>query len=62
MRGILFIGAIAALAYFMFLKKEDVERFDLDQKETVVNEVEKEVQKAVDAAQQQAEALKNNAN
>ena len=51
MRGLLFIGLLIGVFYFMWLKKEDVERFDLDKAENKVEQVEQEVNDALQEAQ-----------
>lgn len=52
MRGILLIAVILGLIYVLVLKKEDVKRFDLDEAENKVEQVERDVQDALDEVQQ----------
>jgi uncharacterized spore protein YtfJ len=60
MRGMLLIPVILGLAYFLVLKKEDVERFDLDEAENTVDQMETEVNRAMEEAQQKLDdALKD---
>jgi uncharacterized spore protein YtfJ len=60
MRGILFVLVLVGLVYFLVLKKEDVERFDLDEAENKVEQVEKEVNQALEDAQEKLDnALKD---
>ncbi len=56
MRGFLLIMVLAGMAYFLFLKKEDVERFDLDEAENKVEQIEAEVERAVQEAQDKLDA------
>jgi hypothetical protein len=59
MRGILFVLVLVGLVYFLVLKKEDVERFDLDEAENKVEQVEKEVNQALEDAQEKLDNALN---
>ncbi len=56
MRGFFLIMVLAGMAYFLFLKKEDVERFDLDEAENKVEQIEAEVERAMQEAQDKLDA------
>ena len=51
MRAILFIAAMGGLVVYLFLTKGEVERFDLDQADHKVDQVQQEVEASVEKAQ-----------
>ncbi len=52
MRGILLVLIILGMFYFLVLKKEDIERLDLEEATNQVEQVEQDVTRALDEAQQ----------
>ncbi len=52
MRGILLILVLLGMFYFLVLKKEDIERLDLEEATNQVEQVEEDVTRALDEAQQ----------
>lgn len=52
MRGILLILVLLGMFYFLVLKKEDIERLDLEEATDQVEQVEQDVTRALDEAQQ----------
>lgn len=60
MRSLIFIAVIIGLAYVLFLQKEEVEKFDLDDAENKIEQVEKDVEKALDKAQENLDKALNN--
>jgi predicted DNA-binding protein (UPF0251 family) len=51
MRGILLILVLLGMFYFLVLKKEDIERLDLEEATDQVEQVEQDVTRALDEAQ-----------
>ncbi|WP_196159153.1 hypothetical protein [Reinekea sp. G2M2-21] len=52
MRGILLVLILLGMFYFLVLKKEDIERLDLEKATNQVEQVEEDVTRALDEAQQ----------
>lgn len=61
MRAIIFIGIVLGLAYVFLLQQQEVEKFDLDEAENKLEQIETDVEKAIDQAQENLEkTLENN--
>jgi len=60
MRGALLILVLLGLVYFLVLKKEDIERFDLDETDNKIEQVEQDINQALEDIQEKRDsALKD---
>mgnify|MGYP000066236098 CR=1 FL=1 len=60
MRGALLILVLLGLVYFLVLKKEDIERFDLDEADNKIEQVEQDINQALEDIQEKRDsALKD---